>query len=53
MPNLLLTSGLALKNLPREEECKNHNGEIEESVKALVEKVEIGKTYELFTTEYE
>lgn len=52
MPNLLMTSGLALSHLPRDEECKNHNGEIEESVKILTEKVESGKLYELFTTEY-
>lgn len=52
MPNLLMTSGLALSNLPRDEECKNHNGEIEESVAVLTEKVEGGKLYELFVSEY-
>ena len=52
MPNLLMTSALALNNLPREEECKNHNGEIEESIEFLKDKVETGKVYELFSTRY-
>lgn len=52
MPNLLMTSGLALSHLPREEECKNHNGEIEESIEILKDKVETGKVYELFSCDY-
>ena len=51
MPNFLMAQALCLKSMPREEECKNHNGEIEQSVKALKESVETGKLYDLLTSQ--
>jgi hypothetical protein len=49
MPNLIMTQAMAIKHVCQdEEEAKNHNEEISESINKVNSAIETGKIYELF-----
>ena len=49
MPNLMMTSALAMRKMPgQEEESKNHNEDLEKQFKNLNKCVEKGTLHELF-----